>query len=507
MSIVEHINEVFLQRIQQVARIGYWQYIPGSRFMHTSRVLNEICEIPPQQKLTLPEALSFYIPEHQKILKEQIERSQRTGKGWDLDLLIETGKGRRKWIRAIGEPTIIEGKVTELVGVMQDITSMKELDLKAEEALARLKLSLEATRTGIWDWDITHNMLYWDETMFEIFEVDKNHFPQDPSIFEKLLKPEELTIFKRKLEYAINHGEEIITTFTILTPKGNIKQVAARGMVNRSRSDGMWMTGLNWDVTHEEEQKQLIKTQEAKIISSARLSSLGEMAGGIAHEINNPLAIIQAKTDLLKKRIKLGVADPEFILTGLDKIDETCHRIVTIIKGLRSFSRNSEKDPLVPVKIGTIIKEVLGLINEKLKMSSIELHIGNFGDFRVKGRPAQLGQVFMNMLSNAYDAVQGLPEKWIKLDYILQEDKIIISLCDSGPGISPEVEDKLMQPFFTTKELGKGTGLGLSIAKGIIEDHNGNIWVDRRRKNTCFCIELPLINPAPHSQKNKQQTH
>jgi C4-dicarboxylate-specific signal transduction histidine kinase len=122
----------------------------------------------------------------------------------------------------------------------------------------------------------------------------------------------------------------------------------------------------------------------------------------------------------------------------------------------------------------------------------VNLDIVAVEDGQVNCRPTQLSQVLLNLLSNAFDAVSALSEKWVRLTVTQEEQKLIIKVIDSGNGIPSDIAEKIMQPFFTTKVIGKGTGLGLSISRGIIESHEGALFYDPSEKNTTFVIELPI---------------
>lgn len=248
------------------------------------------------------------------------------------------------------------------------------------------------------------------------------------------------------------------------------------------------------------EKTQVILNQRAGLENASKLATLGEMAGEIAHEINNPLTVICGKVDQMKRKIDAGTIDTEKMKEGLILIKTTSARITKIIKGLRSFSRNSENDPLVPTSIRVMIEDTLVLCKERFSSSSVELIVEFEGDVTVECRPSQISQVVMNLLGNAHDAIENRVEKWVKLR-VTYDDKIArISVTDCGRGIPPEILEKIMQPYFTTKELGKGTGLGLSISKGIIENHAGKFYYDSESPNTSFVIEIPLrplpLNPS-----------
>lgn len=235
---------------------------------------------------------------------------------------------------------------------------------------------------------------------------------------------------------------------------------------------------------------EILEEQRKQAIQSAKLSSLGEMASGIAHEINNPLTIIAGLAVTLK-RTKIDNEYDKKLNDTLDRIIQTVERIAKIIRGLRTFSRDSFDDPVIPTSVQTIIANTLDLAKERILNSNISLKVLPFNDVFVLGREVQIAQVLMNLLNNSLDALEGIHNKWIQIEVIDKGDSVSIRVLDSGPKISAEFAEKIMQPFFTTKAVGKGTGLGLSISKGIVEAHKGKFYLDTEAEFTCFTIELP----------------
>ena len=234
------------------------------------------------------------------------------------------------------------------------------------------------------------------------------------------------------------------------------------------------------------------KTAENNLLQSAKMATLGEMAGNMAHEINNPLSIILGRSKQLQRGLTgFEVMNTDEVVEGLKKIDQTCHRIGKIVRGLRNFARNSDDDPLEAVKVSKFIEESLELCAEKIKNHSIDLQLKVDGDFTFYCRLSQMLQVVMNLISNSFDAIVDQPEKWIRIEVSASEGKVLIAVVDSGAGILKEISDKILEPFFTTKPVGKGTGLGLSISKGLVESHGGRLYLDPRSENTKFVIEIP----------------
>jgi PAS domain S-box-containing protein len=258
------------------------------------------------------------------------------------------------------------------------------------------------------------------------------------------------------------------TIVPISSPNGRISQYVA----------------IRQDIT---EQKQ----RELTMVQSAKMASLGEMAGGIAHEINNPLTIIQGKASLLLKKSQNGGLSEAYTQEHLEKIVSTCERIAKIVNGLRTFSRSGEKDPFTPIKLQKIITDTEDLCAEKFKNHCVKLEIAPVSDTTISCRSVQLSQVLLNLLNNSFDAISPLEEKWIHIDTALLDTVVRITVTDSGNGIPAEVAAKIMQPFFTTKETGKGTGLGLSISRGIVEEHGGKLYLDQSSAHTKFILEIP----------------
>lgn len=232
---------------------------------------------------------------------------------------------------------------------------------------------------------------------------------------------------------------------------------------------------------------------KTQLVHSSKMASLGEMASGMAHEINNPLTIITGKIKVITSMLSdLKESRPE-IFTEIERVDFTVDRISKIVKGLKSFSRSAIKDPFELVALKDIMTETLALCAEKFKAEGINLKIADIPNAYIQCRSAQISQVLLNLLNNSRDAVEELKERWIEINFeLLGGNRLIISILDSGRGIPHEIVDKMMEPFFTTKVVGRGTGLGLSIAKGIVEDHNGKLYLDMNSPHTRFVIELPV---------------
>jgi len=235
-----------------------------------------------------------------------------------------------------------------------------------------------------------------------------------------------------------------------------------------------------------------IKTQKEELIESSKLKTLGIMAGGIAHEINNPLGIISLYSKQMMKSIEKDKFTKEELINSCKSIENTVVRISNIIKALKNISRDSSQDDVEEVKLSEILDDVLMLCHEKSKDTGITIDlISKIKTDTVFFSPGQLAQVLMNLVSNSVDAIENQKEKWIKLTINDVGENIKISCTDSGKSIDSDNAKNMMDPFFTTKAPGKGTGLGLSISQKIMSRNNGSLTYDKDSQFTKFDVLVP----------------
>jgi len=232
-----------------------------------------------------------------------------------------------------------------------------------------------------------------------------------------------------------------------------------------------------------------------QVVSSARLSALGMMAGGIAHEINNPLGIIHAYASNLLEMSNDGAWSRLEVERMCARILATTERIASIVKSLRQIAREGSGDPVTPASAAEMIEQALELCRERFRIHSIRLVPGKVdSSLRVRCREVQIVQILLNLLQNAFDAISSVDgDRWIAIEVAERERNIVLSVIDSGPGIAPELRARIMEPFFTTKPPGKGTGLGLSISRSIAQDHGGELRHEKRDGHTCFSLILPAF--------------
>lgn len=239
-----------------------------------------------------------------------------------------------------------------------------------------------------------------------------------------------------------------------------------------------------------------VNRQKMNMEYSAKMASLGEMSGGLAHEINNPVAIIAGRAQQLLMLVNKDNAQKDVIIKSLENITKTTERIDRIIKGLRSFSRDTGNDPYKVTSLKSIVEDTLTFCEAKFKNNGIYLTYEIPDNLEIECSHTQISQVILNALNNSYDAIINNEVKWIKINAEEVNGDAHLTISDSGRGIAESLREKIMQPFFSTKEIGKGTGLGLSISKGIIDAHKGQFFFNHNHENTQLVVILPKTQVA-----------
>lgn len=250
-------------------------------------------------------------------------------------------------------------------------------------------------------------------------------------------------------------------------------------------------------ISERKRQERIIDEQRQRMITTSKFSALGEMSGAIAHEINNPLTVIHGRAAQLREAAEDGELTPSLVIDIAARIEKTALRISKIIKALRSFSRDGARDPFDIALVSDLIEDTIEFSRERFERHGIKLIIDDFDPtLTVDCQAVPISQVLLNLLNNADDAVLELPEKWVRLALREVDDHLYITITDSGRGIPPDLREKIMRPFFTTKGVGLGTGIGLSVSKGIIENHQGTLTLDTTCAHTSFVIKLPVRQSA-----------
>src|SRR5438045_1518409 len=241
--------------------------------------------------------------------------------------------------------------------------------------------------------------------------------------------------------------------------------------------------------------EQELRDKQEQLVQAGKLATVGELTTGVAHELNNPLNNIGLFVGNAVDLIELAVTEKGQIVRELRAAMQQVGKATEIISHLRTFGRAAPVSR-EPISLRQVIERALSLMGEQLRLRQIEVTV-DLGpqELVVIGNAIQLAQVFINLLTNARDAVVDAPRRAICISGGVGAGAAVITFADTGTGIPPGLEQRIFDPFFTTKEVGKGTGLGLSITYGIIKEHGGTISVvSAPGAGATFLINLPLAS-------------
>lgn len=238
--------------------------------------------------------------------------------------------------------------------------------------------------------------------------------------------------------------------------------------------------------TKERHLKQ-IRSQQEHLIASSKMSSLGEMASGIAHEINSPLAIISLRVKQLLRSLDVSSQAGQFAIV----IEKTTARIAAIVQGLHDFSQEQALLPMGAGDLQSIVNSTLVFCSQRFKDHCIELLVDPVpAGLIAYCRPTQISQILLNLLNNAHDAAEEMPTKWVRITVSSDQEHLCLSVSDSGKGVDASSRQRIFEPFYTTKSGGKGTGLGLSISASLAHVNEGKLELDPDAEHTTFVLTL-----------------
>jgi C4-dicarboxylate-specific signal transduction histidine kinase len=250
--------------------------------------------------------------------------------------------------------------------------------------------------------------------------------------------------------------------------------------------------------------EQELRDKQEQLVQAGKLATLGELTTGVAHELNNPLNNIGLFVGNAVDLVEFGTTDKARILHEMERALQQVRKATEIITHLRTFGRAApfSRDP---VSLTQVLTQALSLMREQLRVRGIQIttDLGSEEPV-VLGNALQLEQVFVNLLTNARDAMADSPRKCIHIYVAVGSETVDITFADTGPGVPPGLERRIFDPFFTTKDVGQGTGLGLSITYGIIKELGGTISVvSPPGEGATFLIRLPLA-PSDTQEASRQ---
>lgn len=467
-------SEDSLAKAQRIAHLGNWDWNIQTNDLQWSDEIYRIFGLNPKEFGATYEAfLDSVHPEDRESVKKAVNEALY-GMPYSIDHRIVLPDGTVRIVHEQGEVTFGEsGEPVRMLGTVQDITENKEAEKRLKDSQAKYAAIVEGFEGFVYIYSENYDIEFMNERMIE--RIGYNPVGQKCTQALRSLKnlcpwcKDKMGLGDETVRKEIRNQEDNRWYYIVNTPIHNQDKTISRLVMIQ-------------DITNKKE-------NENRLIMSERLSALGQMASGIAHEINNPLATISACTEGLVNRIKKGQPDPEIFENYLKIINEEVTRCKNITTDMLSFVREKTYEKK-KIHIDNTLDKTLELIGFQGRLKEVEV-IKNYKDSPVVfGSEGELKQVFLSIIMNALDAMEDKGRIIVEAGF--ENHEVFIKISDNGPGIPFDDLSKIFDPFFTTKSKKGGIGLGLSIANKIIIDNKGKILVaSEKDKGTTFTIILP----------------
>ncbi len=446
------------------------------------------------------------IPDHlhheERDLLDRIRQGERVGLA-EAERIRKDG-GRIYVAVSVSPIRNAQGEVIGASSIKRDVTERRHAQQALAQSQERLELALRSARMGTWQWNLETDAVSWDEGMHQLFGVALN---QQVTRFDQVLEriaEEDRDSVQRDIQRTLDDSGSLSSEFRVVLPNGKIRWLSGTGRLMRDTTGApLYMTGVCLDVTDR-------RLMEERLRQAQRMDSVGQLAGGIAHEANNMMSVVLGCADYVLQRSDL----PEQVRQDVDQIWRAAKRTAGITQQLLAFSRRQMLQPQV-LDLNTTVRELEPILNRALgETRAVRMHLAPALGL-IRADPGQLEQVLVNLTLNARDAMDEggrltIETMNVALDpaYVAAKpvetlqpgDYAALVVTDTGHGMDRATLSRIFEPFFTTKGVGQGTGLGLSTVYGIVKQSGGFIWAySEPGLGTTFKLYFPIVDAGVYT--------
>ncbi len=499
-------RQAYLAEAQRLTHTGSWAWNVVKDELFWSEEIFRIYEVDPGKVKPAWSLIIDKVHPDDRASLEQRKKMESTQTEWgesEADFRIVVSDGKIKHLHSIAHPVMdASGQIIEVIGTVMDVTERKRVEDSLRRSESHLAEAQKLTHTGSWVWRMPdRNALHLSEEWYRIYGFDP---AEGAPAWEKRLErvhPEDRLKWKGAIERAIVEKADYDLEFRIVIPNGKVKWIHTVGHpVFSNTGDLEQFVGSSTDITElksAEQEREKLRQLEADLAHTNRVSTLGEMAASLAHEIKQPIAAAITSANSCIEWLAHAPPNLDRARAAAARIDKYGNRAAEIIDRIRSFYKKSPPQREL-VDVNGIIEEMLTLLEGEAHRLSVAMRTDLSAELpKIMVDRVQLQQVFMNLMLNAIEAMTDSGgELTVKSE--LQDGQLQFSVSDTGVGLPMEKVDQIFSAFFTTKP--QGSGMGLAISRSIVESHGGQLWASANSGGGAtfhFTLPIQVTEPAP----------
>lgn len=490
-----HSREVTRNELEKTSKVGMWIVDTEKQLFYCNKQLALNFGYNSEDEVKIDEALARYKETVRLDALRGLGKRLESGQSIEFDLPYQTIDKVKKW----GKTTAVAEKKPNghliLRGFTVDVTEAKILEIETQRKQDQLQQIVSRAPAIFFqvkkDKDQKYHISFVGRNINKFVGLPEKEPTSQPKNFFSRIHEEDLPLFKSSLDDAEKWKNSWAWTGRIRIKDKYLWMKGLAHLRKTNTSEEIW-DGIFLDKSKQKKLELQLDEERLKALHTSKMAALGQIAGGIAHEVNNPLAIIDGFSQKILRDVENGhpLKDQH---DDLQKILTTSNRIKKTVKGLRNFLRDSTNEPMRLVHLKELISNALAVCAEKFRTKGITLNVDPIpDDLFVLCRTSELGQVVLSILTNSYDAIEDMPPpKWIRLSATFEKGMIHLSITDSGKGIHPSIQSVIFDAYFTTKGQKQAPGLGLTTAQDIVKEHKGALSYNEHSRNTQFILSVP----------------
>jgi PAS domain S-box-containing protein len=493
-------SQFYLSEGERLAHMGSWAFNDSAHYW--SEELYKIYGLDPKNGApTLEQYLALIHPQDRASIAESLKLMLEEHRGFDRIERIVRPDGQQRYLRAVAVPVVEQGVFKGFIGTTMDVTEQELLTQELRRERAYLAEAQGLAHIGSWVANFhTGKSYHMSDEIYRLHGFDPNQGPLALEHFLKTIHPDDEPVVKGALTKAILARTDYeIPEYRICLSDGSIRFLRTIGHHNSSGEIGEYV-GITMDITERkraEAEREKLRQLEADLGRINRVNMMGELAAALAHEIKQPITASVISASALMRWLAHDPPDLDRARAAACRIEEDANRAANVIDSLRSFYKTGTPSDRQLIDVNAIIEQMSGLLRGEADRHTITIYSDLETDTpKILANPVQLQQIFMNLMLNAIEAMKDAGGTLTIRSRINPENRLFVSISDTGIGLPAESTELVFEPFHTTKS--QGTGMGLTITRSIVESYGGRVWATANQgKGATFHFTLPREGDTP----------